>query len=45
MLLGENGRGKTTLVKLMLGELDPTAGVVEVRKNPYKTVSAQCMEY
>ena len=28
VLLGENGRGKTTLVKLMLGELDPTAGVV-----------------
>ena len=28
VLLGENGRGKTTLVKLMLGELEPTAGVV-----------------
>ena len=28
VLLGENGRGKTTLVKLMLGELDPTAGMV-----------------
>jgi ATP-binding cassette subfamily F protein 3 len=28
VLLGENGRGKTTLVKLMLGELQPTAGSV-----------------
>ena len=26
-LLGENGDGKTTLVKVMLGHLDPTAGV------------------
>ena len=28
VLLGENGRGKTTLVKLMLGELQPTTGAV-----------------
>jgi ATP-binding cassette subfamily F protein 3 len=27
-LLGENGEGKTTLVKVMLGELDPTGGEV-----------------
>ena len=29
VLLGENGRGKTTLVKLMLGELQPTQGNVQ----------------
>lgn len=29
VLLGENGRGKTTLVKLMLGELHPTQGIVQ----------------
>ena len=29
-LLGENGDGKTTLVKVMLGHLDPTAGSVTV---------------
>ena len=29
VLLGENGRGKTTLVKLMLGELQPTRGTVQ----------------
>ncbi|KAL1508734.1 hypothetical protein AB1Y20_004829 [Prymnesium parvum] len=28
VLLGENGNGKTTLVKLILGELTPTAGEV-----------------
>eukprot|EP01051_Picozoa_sp_SAG22_P019305 SAG22_NODE_3521_length_1664_cov_2.835783_3_plen_129_part_01 len=28
VLLGENGQGKTTLVKLMLGQLEPTAGFV-----------------
>ena len=31
VLLGENGNGKTTLVKLMLGELEPTVG--EVKRN------------
>lgn len=29
-LLGENGDGKTTLVKVMLGKLDPTAGMVTI---------------
>ena len=29
-LLGENGDGKTTLVKAMLGKLDPTAGTVTI---------------
>jgi len=28
VLLGENGNGKTTLVKLMLGELQPTVNVL-----------------
>lgn len=28
VLLGENGNGKTTLVKLILGELNPTVGEV-----------------
>lgn len=32
VLLGENGNGKTTLVKLLLGQLTPTAG--EIRRNP-----------
>lgn len=32
VLLGENGNGKTTLVKLMIGSLEPTQG--EVRRNP-----------
>ena len=32
VLLGENGNGKTTLVKLMMGELEPTEG--EVRRDP-----------
>ena len=32
VLLGENGNGKTTLVKLMLGELTPVSG--EIRRNP-----------
>ena len=37
VLLGENGNGKTTLVKLMLGELAPVAG--EVRINPQARVA------
>lgn len=28
VLLGENGNGKTTLVKLLLGELEPTSGEI-----------------
>ena len=28
MLLGENGNGKTTLVKLILGDLRPTEGEI-----------------
>ena len=31
-LLGENGDGKTTLVKVMLGHLDPTQGVVTLNR-------------
>mmetsp|Transcript_28411 Transcript_28411/g.36747 ORF Transcript_28411/g.36747 Transcript_28411/m.36747 type:complete len:806 (-) Transcript_28411:246-2663(-) len=33
VLLGENGNGKTTLVKLMLGELMPTKGEVLIKSN------------
>jgi ATP-binding cassette subfamily F protein 3 len=29
-LLGENGEGKTTLVKVLLGQLEPTAGVASL---------------
>lgn len=39
-LIGRNGRGKTTLLKLLKGELEPTAGKinipVEVEYFPYK---------
>jgi ATP-binding cassette subfamily F protein 3 len=31
-LVGANGQGKSTLVKLMLGELDPVSG--SVRRHP-----------
>ena len=31
VLLGENGNGKTTLVKLMLGELRPVEGEVLIK--------------
>ena len=33
VLLGENGNGKTTLVKLMLGELKPVVGDVRTHPN------------
>ena len=33
VLLGENGNGKTTLAKLMLGQLTPTVGEVSI--NPH----------
>ena len=33
VLLGENGNGKTTLVKLLTGELEPTEGTV--RRSPH----------
>lgn len=28
-VMGESGRGKTTLLKLLLGQIEPTAGVIE----------------
>lgn len=40
-LIGRNGRGKTTLLKLLKGELEPTAGKlsipIEVEYFPYKS--------
>ena len=33
VLLGENGNGKSTLVKLLMGELEPCEG--EIRRNPH----------
>jgi len=33
VLLGENGNGKTTLVKLIMGLLEPTKG--EIKRNPH----------
>merc|ERR1712166_1073430 len=32
VLVGENGNGKTTLVKLMLGQLQPTKGAVNINR-------------
>ncbi|WP_425481850.1 ATP-binding cassette domain-containing protein [Marinobacter changyiensis] len=32
-LIGENGTGKTTLVRLLLGELEPTAGIIRLGTN------------
>ncbi|MEX0603171.1 MAG: ATP-binding cassette domain-containing protein [Marinobacter sp.] len=32
-LIGENGTGKTTLVRLLLGELEPTAGTIRLGTN------------
>merc|ERR1712151_1017939 len=32
VFVGENGNGKTTLVKLLLGSLKPTVGTVEVNR-------------
>lgn len=32
-LIGENGTGKTTLVRLLLGELEPTEGVIRLGTN------------
>lgn len=37
VLLGENGNGKTTLVKLIMGMLDPTKG--EVKRSPHARFS------
>merc|ERR1719265_2055476 len=32
VFVGENGNGKTTLVKLLLGELKPTSGKIELNR-------------
>jgi len=32
VFVGENGNGKTTLVKLLLGELKPTAGTIKINR-------------
>jgi ATPase subunit of ABC transporter with duplicated ATPase domains len=32
-IIGPNGMGKTTLLKLALGQIEPTSGTIELKKN------------
>ena len=37
VFVGENGNGKTTLIKLLIGELDPTLG--EIKRSPHARIA------
>lgn len=45
-LLGSNGSGKTTLMEIVVGQLKPTSGTVEIdgKKDGYKKVGIQFQE-
>ena len=42
VVLGETGCGKSTMLRLILGEEPPTTGVIEVAGRPVKQIDARC---